>query len=209
MSSNNLNALQNEGVPVLQQRGRTASLAIAALQQQLAQIQVTAQRNEASIAPTGVVGDQYLVFLLREREFAVRAELVQGVERLTDVTPVPNIVSWVKGVINLRGSITSVVDFPMFLGLEQQSYGLRTRLLSLQCNDMVISLIVDGVNEMLPIPATAIMYGGGNTRQSVIPPWIAPYAVGSALLANRTIVLLDVERLLFSDKIQHYEIQGG
>lgn len=209
MSGDNLNALQNEAFTVLQQQGRTASPAITALKQQLAQIQASAEGNEAKVAPTSVIGDQYLVFLLREREFAVKAELVQGVERLIDITPVPNIVSWVKGVINLRGSITSVVDLRMFLGLEQQSYNLRTRLLSLQCNDMVICLIVDGVNEMLPIPTTAITRGGGNARQSVIPQWIVPYAAGSALLANRTIVLLDVERVLFSDKMQHYEMQGS
>jgi purine-binding chemotaxis protein CheW len=208
MSSDNLNVLQKEAFAVLQRQGRTASPAIAALQQQLAQIQVMAEGNEAKFAPT-VVGDQYLVFSLREREFAVKAELVQGVERLIDITPVPNIVSWVKGVINLRGSITSVVDFRMFLGLEHQPYSLRTRLLSLQCNDMVMCLIVDGVSEMLPIPTTAITREAGNARQSIIPPWISSYTAGSALLANRTMVLLDVERLLFSDKMQHYEMQGG
>ena len=75
-------------------------------------------------------GEQYLVFSLREREFAVKAKLVQGVERLVDLTPVPNVAPWVKGVINLRGSITSVVDLRMFLDLEQLPHSTRTRLLT-------------------------------------------------------------------------------
>ena len=39
--------------------------------------------------------------LTLDRELAVKAEIVQGVERLVDVTPVPNVAPWIKGVINL------------------------------------------------------------------------------------------------------------
>jgi purine-binding chemotaxis protein CheW len=93
----------------------------------------------------------------------------------------------------------------MFLDLEQVTYNARTRLLSLQYNEMVICFAIDGVNEMLPIPASAII--NGTIRQTSIPAWIAPYASGSALLGTRAIILLDVARLLFSDKMQHYELQ--
>jgi purine-binding chemotaxis protein CheW len=149
-----------------------------------------------------VVGEQYLVFSLFEREFAFKAEYIQGVERMVDVTPVPNVASWVQGVINLRGSIASVVDLRTFLGLEPLPYNPRTRLLSVQYNEMVICLTVDGVSEMVPVPERAIV--GGNTHQNLIPPWIAPYASGCALLDRRLIVLLDAARLLFSEKMQRY-----
>ncbi len=115
-------------------------------------------------------GEQYLVFSLADREFAVKAEFVQGVERLVDVTPVPNVVPWVRGVMNLRGSIISVVDLRMFLDLELLPYSPRTRLLSLQYNEMVICFVVDGVSEMLPIPPATII--NGNARQATIPPWV-------------------------------------
>jgi purine-binding chemotaxis protein CheW len=108
----------------------------------------------------------------------------------------------VKGVINLRGSIASVVDFRQFLDLESTPQTPRTRLLSLQYNDMVICFVVDNVSEMLPIPATAIV--NGNARQANIPPWVVPYSTRTALLSNRAVVLLDVPRLLFSDKMQRY-----
>ena len=85
-----------------------------------------------------VAGEQYLVFSLLEREFALKAEYIQGVERLVDVTSVPNVASWVRGVINLRGSIASVVDLRAFLDMEQLPYSPRTRLLSVQYNEMVI-----------------------------------------------------------------------
>jgi chemotaxis signal transduction protein len=63
---------------------------------------------------------QYIVFALGDGECALPAESVQGVERVTEITPVPNTVPWVLGVIHLRGAILSVVDLPAFLGLQQR-----------------------------------------------------------------------------------------
>ena len=148
-----------------------------------------------------VVGEQYLVFSLLECELALKAEHIDGVERLADVTPVPNVAPWISGVINLRGSIASVVDLRAFLGMERLPFNPRTRLLSVRANEMVICLVVDGVNEMIPIPSSAI---NGNVRQANIPQWLASYASGSALVGTRYIILLDAARLLFSDKMQHY-----
>jgi purine-binding chemotaxis protein CheW len=175
--------------------------AAAALQAQLAQAQLMGNDVLKSSVPQ-VQGESYLVFSLAEREFAVKAELVQNVERLMELTPVPNVVPWVRGVMNLRGSIVSVVDLRLFLDLEHLPYTPRTRLLSLQYNEMVICFVVDGVSEMLPIPPTAIIHG--NVRQANIPSWAVPYATGTALLPNRSLVLLDAAQLLFSDRVQRY-----
>ncbi len=176
----------------------------SALQSQLAQIsQFRADNALPGAQPNAAIGEQYLVFSLLERECAIKAEHIQGVERLVDVTPVPNVAPWVSGVINLRGSIASVVDLRTFLDMEPLPYNPRTRLLSVQYNEMVICLVVDGVSEMTHVPASAIT--DISVRQTNIPQWVISYASGSALLDKRTIVLLDAARLLFSDKMQHYE----
>src|SRR5258708_327286 len=94
------------------------SSSVAALQMQLAQGQLRPDGSSAEIS-ANALGEQYLVFSLADHELAVKAELVQGVERLIELTFVPNVVPWVRGVINLRGSIASVVDLRMFLGLEE------------------------------------------------------------------------------------------
>jgi len=151
-----------------------------------------------------VAGEQYLVFSLLDYEFAIKAEYIQSVERLVDVTPVPNIAPWVKGVINLRGSIASVVDLRGFLRLEALPYNPRTRLLAAQYNEMVICLVVDGVTGMYPVPETAIT--DIHIRQANIPQWAVPYAAGTTLLEKQLVVLLEAGQLLFSDKMQHYEV---
>lgn len=203
MSNDDLRTLQPDALAALKQLVAQSPSAAAALQMQLAQAQGQLRGDSVSSQMPAVAGEQNLVFSLSDCELAVKAELVQGVERLGEITSVPNVVPWVRGVINLRGSIVSVVDLRMFLDLEQRPYTPRTRLLSLQYKEMLICLVVDGVSEMLPIPASVII--NGNVRQA-IPPWAIPYASGTALLANRLMVILDVPRLLFSEKMHHYAL---
>ncbi|GCE11859.1 chemotaxis protein CheW [Tengunoibacter tsumagoiensis] len=212
MSSDDLKTLQQDTFAAIQQliaqspsmSSLQQSPSMAAMQMQLMQGQF---RTEGTAdVPPALAGEQYLVFSLADRDLAVKAELVQGVERLTECTLVPNVAPWVKGVINLRGSIVSVVDLRQFLDLESLPTTPRTRLLSLQYNELVICLVVDGVSEMLPIPATAITQD--NARQAAIPSWALPYMTGSCTLANRMLVILDVARLLFSEKMQNYALRS-
>jgi purine-binding chemotaxis protein CheW len=193
---------QSDALAALQQL-MAQSPSAAALQMQLAQAQGALRTgNSAPDVAPAAVGEQYLVFSLADYEFAVKAEQVQGVERLTELTPLPHVVPWVRGVMNLRGSIVSVVDLRMFLGLEQLPYTPHTRLISLQYNEMLICMIVDGVSEMMPFPPSAINARG--TRQATIPSWVSLYATNHAQLSNRMMVILDVPRLLFSEKMQNY-----
>ncbi len=194
--------MQSDALAALQKL-MAQSPSAAALQLQLAQAQGSLSAgNSAGAATPAVVGEQHLIFSLADYEFAVKAEQVQGVERLMELTPLPNVVPWVRGVMNLRGSIVSVVDLRMFLGLEQLPYTPLTRLLSLQYNEMLICMVVDGVSEMRPFPPSAINPRG--SRQTTVPSWAGLYATGYALLSNRTVVILDVPRLLFSEKMQNY-----
>src|SRR5258708_7868219 len=156
-------------------------------------------RNGPRVAETAVPGEQYLIFTLLDREFAIQAEFIQGVERLTEITVIPNVASWVKGVINLRGSISSVVDLRAFLDIELLPYDPRTRLLSVKYNEMLICLAVDNVSEMVPIQLKAI-----DRSARSIPQWVASYCQGLAMVGKRQVILLDAARLLFADKMLHY-----
>ena len=204
MSSEDLRKSQRDAVAAIQQLRALSPSAAQALAMQGGLSRPEDEPVIRNVAP--VASEQYLVFTLADCELAVKAELVQSVERIIELTPVPNVAAWVLGVINLRGSITSVVDLRMFLALEQLPYTPRTRLLSLHYNEMVICFVVDSVNEMLPIPPGTII--SGNMRPANIPQWALPYAVGSALLVQRMMVVLDVPRLLFSERMQHYKTLG-
>jgi chemotaxis signal transduction protein len=104
-------------------------------------------------------------------------------------------------VVQVWGSIVSVVDLRTFFGLTPEPLSTRNRLLVLTLKDMTIGFLVDFVTEMRPTDDTIAM------DDPTIPPWLQPYSEGSFHLEDRTVVLLDPERLLFSDAIHHYRYE--
>lgn len=144
---------------------------------------------------------QLILFLVNNVECALPADAVQGIERITEITPVPNTAPWVLGVVQVWGSIISVVDLRVFFGMQPEQRTARNRLLVLTQKDMTIGFLVDFVTEMRPV---------GNitaTNDPNIPSWIQPYAEGAFRLDDRSVVLLDSERLLFSETVHHYRYE--
>lgn len=150
---------------------------------------------------TEELGEQYLVFSLDDFECAFKAEYVQGVERLPEVTPVPNVAYWIDGVIHSRGHIISVVDLRSFLGLERLPPSARTRLVVGHVRELMIGLVVDGVSEMRGILPNMIQL---QQIARALPGWAAPYVGGIASVGVRSILLIDMERLLLSEKMHRY-----
>ncbi len=147
---------------------------------------------------------QQIIFALADAECALPAEAVQAVERLADVTPVPNTAPWVLGVVHLRGAIFSVVDLRGFLDLPPAPITARSRLLVVTARDMAVGLVVDGVTEMRPLD-DALTQG----YAAATPDWATPYAMRSITVDGRSVVLLDPERLLFADKMHRYRADSG
>lgn len=141
---------------------------------------------------------QLVIFLLGNAECALPTEAVQGIERISEITPVPNTAPWVLGVVQVWGTIISVVDLRAFFGLPSEPVTQRSRLLVLTLKDMTIGFLVDVVTEMRPTDSVTAIDAPN------LPPWIQPYAQSALRVDNRSIVLLDPERLLFSEPIHRY-----
>ena len=155
------------------------------------------------VGPTGPSAPavpQHIVFLLGDVECALPAETVQGVERITDIAAVPNTVSWVLGIVHLRGAIVSVVDLRGFFGMPTQPITPRSRLLVVNQREMTVGFVVDGVTEMRPLMEDGRVLAPTTST----PQWALPYAADSVNLEGRVVVLLDPERLLFADKLHRY-----
>lgn len=144
-------------------------------------------------------GPKYVVFAVGELQCCIAAEAVQSVARFADVTPVPNTVNWVLGVVQLRGAIISVVDLGAFLGLAATAATPRSRLLVVGQRGMTVGFAVDAVLE-----SRADTSGMRPGPDRAVPQWLAPYASGALELGERQFVLIDVQRLLFADKLHQY-----
>ena len=154
------------------------------------------------VDPVGERVPQLIIFLIGDIECAVPADAVRGgVERITEVTAVPNTAPWVLGVVQVWGAIVSVVDLRAFLGQQPQPLNARSRLLVVTLKDMTIGFVVDAVTEMRPVGSASAM------DDPNVPPWLQPYAEGVLHIEDRAIVLLDPERLLFSEPVHRYRYE--
>lgn len=160
-------------------------------------------REPGGAVPAASLGPQYVIFAVGELECTVPAESVQGVERIVDVTPVPNTVSWALGIVQFRGTIISVVDLRGFLELQPAGLTNRSRMVVVSAHGMTIGLLVDAVLEMRTDTADSRPAAGGSS-----PNWIAPYTAGTIELGGRRVTLIDVQRLLFADKMRRFQNDG-
>jgi purine-binding chemotaxis protein CheW len=140
-------------------------------------------------------GDKYLAFTLGEQEFGINLLKVKEIISLVDITQVPHAPHFVKGIINLRGSIVPVIDLRTKLGMEEIEYNERTCIIVItnpaNINESPLSIAVDFVAEVLPI-----------TKEQISEPprmggsFDASYLYGIAKLENSIKLLLNIDKVL-------------
>ncbi len=99
---------------------------------------------------------QVVAFKLRNEEYGFSILNVQEIKGLTDITRVPFAPDFIKGVINLRGSVLPVIDLKKRLGLEDTPYTANTRIVIVQYDEVSVGMLVDAVTEVRTISAADI-----------------------------------------------------
>lgn len=134
---------------------------------------------------------QLVTFNIGEEEFAVDILNIQGINRMVEITKVPNAPAYVEGIINLRGKVIPIVDLRRRLGMKPKKYDKLTRFIVIEINSQVLGFIVDSVNEVLRIP-----------RKTTEPPpqmvsgIDSDYITAVGKLDGRLIILLDIQKVL-------------
>ncbi len=134
---------------------------------------------------------QVVSFKIGDEEFGVNILQVQEINRLVQITRVPNAPDFIEGVMNLRGRIVPVVNLRKRFGLQQRGYDKNTRVVVVELNDKTVGFIVDSVSEVLRFskndvePTPDLITGIGNE-----------YITGIAKLGDRLLILLDLEKVL-------------
>jgi purine-binding chemotaxis protein CheW len=133
---------------------------------------------------------QLVTFKLAGEEYATDILKVQEINRMVEITSVPNAPHYVEGVINLRGKVIPVIDLRKKFGLEAKEIDAQSRIMVVDVGKTV-GLIVDSVSEVLRLPADtvepppAMALNGGSE-----------YIRGIGKLDDRLVILLDVDKLL-------------
>lgn len=142
-----------------------------------------------------------VVFALAHEEYGVEVEKVRTIERMLPMTRVPKTPPFIKGVINLRGVVTPVIDLRGRFGLPESEYTENTRIIIVSVKDIEVGMIADFANDVLDIDSDAIEN----------PPEIAggikaKYLRGVAKLGdNRLLILLNLEEVLNKSEIIQLE----
>ncbi|MBR5910111.1 MAG: chemotaxis protein CheW [Schwartzia sp.] len=94
---------------------------------------------------------QVVAFKLRKEEYGFNILNVKEIKGLTDITRVPFASDFIKGVINLRGSVLPVIDLKKRLGLQDMEYTDDTRIVVVREDDLEVGMIVDAVTGVITL----------------------------------------------------------
>lgn len=132
-----------------------------------------------------------IVFQLAEKEYAIPVSHVKGIEKLLHITRVPKTARYVKGVINLRGVVTPVIDLRERFNLPISGNEDTTRIIIIALETMEVGFVVDSANDVLDIDADSI-----EQQPEVVGSLEEEFIAGVAKLENRLLILLHLDKVL-------------
>jgi purine-binding chemotaxis protein CheW len=116
---------------------------------------------------------------------------VQEINRMLEVTRVPNAPEYVDGVINLRGKVIPIIDLRRRFGMERKEHDKNTRIVVVELNGKVVGFVVDAVREVLRIPRSVT-----EPPPSIVGGVHEEYITAVGKLEDRLLILLDLEKVL-------------
>ncbi|MGE8106456.1 chemotaxis protein CheW [Allorhizobium sp. NPDC080224] len=99
---------------------------------------------------------EIIAFRLREQEFCVRTTTIREIRGWGPATPLPHTPPDVIGVMNLRGLVIPIIDLATKLGMASAEPTERSAIVVTEANGFVIGLLVDGVSDILTLPADVL-----------------------------------------------------
>ena len=143
---------------------------------------------------------QLVTFRIGKEEFGFNIFQIKEINKMMDITQIPNSQSSVKGVVNLRGSVIPVISLREKLGFSEVEYNNSTRIIVVEYKTKSIGFIVDEVSEVLRIDSSIIEKPPEMTTSVE-----STYINGVAKLENRLLILLDLDKILTTNEERELE----
>jgi purine-binding chemotaxis protein CheW len=134
---------------------------------------------------------QYITFLANGQEFASPIMAIREIRGWADTTPLPNVPNYVRGVINLRGTVLPVIDLKARLGLGRTEATPKNVIIVIDTEHRQTGLLVDAVSDIITVkgdeiqPPPEMMQNDGASR----------YVEGIAVRDGRMVTLLGIAEL--------------
>jgi purine-binding chemotaxis protein CheW len=159
-------------------------------------MQANTANNTLNNALAQLSGGEYLTFILGNEEYGIEILKVQEIRSYEAVTKIANTPDFIKGVINLRGSIVPIIDLRMRFNLSEAVYNEFTVVIILNFNHRITGIVVDAVSDVLDLT---------NAQISPVPELVSSidtkYLLGLGSVDERMLILIDIERLMTSQEM--------
>lgn len=143
---------------------------------------------------------EILTFKLGEEEYGIDILRVQEIRGYEAVTRIANTPAYMKGVVNLRGTIVPIVDLRIKFKLPSVDYGPFTVVIILNIASRVVGIVVDGVSDVTTLQPEQIRPAPEFTSALDVR-----HITGLGTLDERMLILLDIEALIVSNEMGLFE----
>ena len=140
--------------------------------------------------------ERYLTFFLGEEQYGIAIDRIKEIIAIMKVTNVPKTPEYMRGVINLRGSIIPVVDTRLRFGMESQKEDMHTAIVIVEVDKVNVGFIVDRVEEVASIDSAHLSEPPkfGNTIDT-------DFICSMAQMEEKVVMILDVLKLFEADEL--------
>jgi len=151
------------------------------------------ETQTAGLALAGQGGHEFLTFTLGSEEYGIDILKVQEIRGYEQVTKIANTPEFIKGVVNLRGTIVPIVDLRIKFNLGSVEYNQFTVVIILNVKGRVVGIVVDSVSDVIALSNEQI-----RAAPELSGELESDYITGLGTLAERMLILVDIEKLMTS-----------
>lgn len=156
-------------------------------------LQNTTTSSVPSSVAAGGSASEFLTFRLGVEEYGIDILKVQEIRRWEQPTSIANAPDFIKGVINLRGTIVPIVDMRIKFNLGEASYDEFTVVIILNVAGRIVGVVVDAVSDVLTLQPSEI-----RPSPSFAAAFDTQYITGLGTVDERMLILVDIEKLMTS-----------
>ncbi len=140
--------------------------------------------------------EQMVTFNLGQEEFGVNILQVQEINRMVEITSVPQTDQYVEGIINLRGKVIPIINLRKKFGMPDRENDNQTRIVVVDVSGETVGMVVDGVSEVLRVKAESLENAPGMISGSRKSGLGAEYIKAIVKLDKRLLIYLNLENII-------------
>ena len=146
---------------------------------------------EKTVESTAVGTREYLTFRLDREEYGIDILKVQEIRGYEPPTRIANAPSFIKGVVNLRGTIVPIVDMRLKFSCASAQYDSFTVVIILNLRQRIVGIVVDSVSDVMQLAPENLR--AAPDVDSMID---SESVIGLGSLGDRMLILIDIEKLM-------------